>query len=74
MAMTSGEDQLDSAIMRRAATKYRRRVVALFTADDAIPVGSGGAVRSTTVIRVSARTPFAEAWGHEFGQPRIVNR
>jgi uncharacterized protein (DUF58 family) len=74
VAITSGEDQLDSEIMRRAATSYRRRVVVLFGRGDAIPLGSGVAVRSTTVIRVSNQHPFAEVWGHEFGRPRVVNR
>ncbi len=70
VAITSGEDELDDAIMRRAASRYRRRVIVLF-GQGALPVGSDAAVRSTTVIRVARSTPFAEAWRAEFGRPRI---
>jgi len=72
VAITSGEDELDEAIMRRAAATYRRRILVLFGDTPAMPVGSEGALRSTTVIRVPAGQPFSEAWGREFGRPRIL--
>ncbi len=74
VAVTTGEDALDGAIMRRAAASYRRRVIVLFGQTGALPVGSGGAVRSTTIIRVDAPGGFAEAWRREFGQRRTVSR
>ncbi len=70
VAITTGEDELDDAIMRRAASRYRRRVIVLF-GRSALPVGSDTAVRSTTVIRVGQSTTFAEAWSAEFGRPRL---
>jgi uncharacterized protein (DUF58 family) len=74
VAFTTGEDELDHAIMRRAASKYRRRVIVLFGEGGAMPVGGDKAVRSTTVIRVPHPQAFAEAWGHEFGRPKLAMR
>lgn len=74
VAVTSGEDQLDSAIIRRAAAAFRRRVIVLFGDANATPVGSGAAVRSTTVIRIDAQQTFADAWGREFGRPKVSSR
>ena len=74
VAITTGDDALDGAIMRRAAASYRRRVIVLFAQGDATAVGSEAAVRSTTVIRVDANTRFAEAWAREFGRAKVLAR
>jgi uncharacterized protein (DUF58 family) len=74
VAVTTGEDELDSAVMHRAAGTYRRRVIVFFGQTEAIPVGTETAVRSTTVIRVALQQSFAEAWGREFGRPRTSTR
>ncbi len=74
VAITTGDDALDGAIMRRAAASYRRRVIVLFAQGDATAVGTEAAVRSTTVIRVDANTRFAEAWAREFGRAKVLAR
>lgn len=74
VTITTGEDELDSAVMRRAAGTYGRRVIVFFGQTDAIPLGTETAVRSTTVIRVGLEQSFAEAWGREFGRPRAGKR
>lgn len=74
VAVTTGEDELDSAIMRRAAGTYRRRVIVFFGQTEAMRVGSEAAVRSMAVIRVGLQQSFAEAWSREFGRPRVATR
>ena len=74
VALTTGEDSLDGAIMRRAAASYRRRVIVLFGQAGATSVGADGSVRSTTIVRVDAHGSFADAWHHEFGRRRVSAR
>lgn len=74
VAITTGEDTLDGAIMRRAAASYRRRVIVLFGQAGATSVGTDGSVRSTTIVRVDAHGSFADAWHHEFGRRRVSTR
>ena len=74
VALTTGEDSLDGAIMRRAAASYRRRVIVLFGQSGATSVGTDGSVRSTTIVRVDAHGSFADAWHHEFGRRRVSAR
>ncbi|MEM7285910.1 MAG: DUF58 domain-containing protein [Actinomycetota bacterium] len=74
VAITTGEDTLDGAIMRRAAASYRRRVIVLFGQAGATPAGTDGSVRSTTIVRVDAHGSFADAWHHEFGRRRVSAR
>lgn len=74
VAITSGEDEFDEAILRRAAGSYRRRILVLFGDNGAMPVGSEAALRSTTVIRVPLGEPFGQAWAREFGTPKSLTR
>lgn len=74
VAITTGEDALDGAIIRRAATSYRRRVIVLFGQNGATSIGAEGSVRSTTIVRVDAHGTFADAWHAEFGRRRVSAR
>lgn len=74
ITVTTGEDELDDAIMRRAAGRYRRRVLVLFGPADALPIAPDTALRSTSVIRVAPGQAFAEAWSREFGRPKMLAR
>ena len=74
ITVTTGEDELDDAIMRRAAGRYRRRVLALFGSPDALPIAPETALRSTSVIRVAPGQAFADVWGREFGRPKMLAR
>lgn len=74
VAITTGEDTLDGAIMRRAAASYRRRVIVLFGQGGATSVATEGSVRSTTIVRVDTHGSFADAWHREFGRRRVTTR
>lgn len=74
VTISTGEDELDDAIMRRAAGRYRRRILVLFSETEAPPLTAEATLRSTRVIRVLPGQPFTEAWSREFGRPKMLAR
>lgn len=74
VTVTTGEDEIDDAIMRRASGRYRRRILVLFNDADLLPLSAEAALRSTNVIRVAPGQAFADAWGREFGRPKMLAR
>ncbi|MFV2039406.1 MAG: DUF58 domain-containing protein [Acidimicrobiales bacterium] len=74
VTITTGETELYDAVLRRASGRYRRRVIVLFSETGGLPVGSVAGLRSTTVIPVPTGQSFVDAWGREFGRPRILAR
>jgi len=73
VTLTKGEDELDDAVVKRAAGTYARRVLVVFSGDVATPQGVHRTLRSTTVINVTPGEPFQTAWSRTFGPPALRN-
>ncbi len=71
VTLTTGEDELDDAVVKRAAGTYARRVLVVFSEAGATTVANNRTLTSTTVIHVPPRESFATAWGRAFGRPTM---